>query len=640
MRSLKKILQFTPVTIIIVSGLCFLVILLLRSSGSLESLELTAYDWSIRLRPKSLHPVPRIVVIHITEQDIHTLGRWPLTDAVLSQILKNILMHEPCAIGVDIFRDIPIPPGSEELTELLDSHSNIICVTKFGNGGVAPPPILENTAQVGFNDILVDPGGIVRRGLLFLDDSKEIYYSFNLLLALHFLQQHGISAQPDEQHPEYLKLGGTTIKPLGKNQGGYIDSDDRGYQFLIDFMDPFDFHQSYSLSRLLSGQINPLDFQDKIVLIGVSAQSVKDLFYTPLSRGIRAEQQMPGVVLHARLTSQLIRFGLNESRPLKTAGKKQASAFIWVWGLAGSLTGFFIRSPWRFSLVICSGLVFLWMLSYAAFLNQWWVPLVPPALAWLSSAGLSTAYVSNREKKHKSVLMQLFSKHVSREIADAIWDQREQFLNNGRPVPQKMTVTILFSDIKGFTTISEILDPQSLIEWLNTYMGAMTETIMAHGGVVDDYAGDGIKANFGVPFPRKTRAAIAQDAVNAVTCAIAMGQKVAELNATLETQKLPTVGTRIGIFTGPIVAGALGSSQRMKYTTVGDAVNTAARLESYDKNLAGDTPWRILIGEPTLQYLNNQFNVQMIGKTDLKGKNETINIYRVFSSKDNPVNRG
>jgi len=170
-------------------------------------------------------------------------------------------------------------------------------------------------------------------------------------------------------------------------------------------------------------------------------------------------------------------------------------------------------------------------------------------------------------------------------------------------------------------------------------MEAMTETVMRNGGVVDDYAGDGIKANFGVPIPRMTEAEIQKDAENAVNCALAMGREVERLNVVWQNQGLPQAGTRIGIFTGTIIAGALGSSERMKYTTVGDAVNIAARLESYDKDIARENPWRILIGEATLKFLNGQFDTRMIGEAGLKGKNETINIYRVLSKKEDDINQ-
>ncbi len=579
------------------------------------------------------------MIITISEEDILSQGRWPLTDATLSQALVNLLQHNPSAIGLDIFRDISIPPGSEDLGDVLRNNPNIICVTKFGSNGVPPPPMLEGTGQVGFNDMLVDPGGIIRRGLLFLDNGKEIFYAFNLLLALNFLQKKGISAGADTMNPDYLQLGTTTLKPLEKDDGGYIHADARGYQYLIDFKDAPGFYQSRSLTSLLAGEITPDDIQDKIVLIGIVAQSVKDHFYTPFSRSFLEDQQMPGVVLHARFASQLIRFGLNESRPIKTFKEYQETYLMVFWSLLGGITGFFIRSPWRFSLGIAGGIFFLWIFSYSIFLNDWWIPLVPLALTGLLSAGMTTAYVSSMERKKRTLLMQLFSKHVSREIADSIWEQRDQFLLKGRPRPQKMIVSVLFSDIKGFSTISETLAPEILIQWLNTYMKTMTETIMNYGGVVDDYAGDGIKANFGVPFPRKTEKEIKKDAVNAVNCAIAMGKEVERLNVLWQNQGLPPAGTRIGIYTGSIVAGALGSSERMKYTTVGDIVNIASRLESFNKDIARKNPWRILIGKATLNYLNGQFHIQMIGEAGLKGKNEKINIYRVFSKKTKDENQ-
>ncbi|WP_300460426.1 adenylate/guanylate cyclase domain-containing protein [Desulfobacula sp.] len=633
MGSFQKIIRFPPVPVCFISGLCFFVVLVIQSLGFLENIELTAYDMFTRSRPKPVDITPRILIVKISETDILTQGRWPLTDATLAHALKNLLQHNPRAVGLDIFRDVSIPPGSSELEAVLISNPHIICVTKFGSGGVPPPKILEGTGQVGFNDMLVDPGGIIRRGLLFLDNGKQVVSAFNLLLALHFLQKEGIIARPDELNPDYLKLGRTTITPLEKNDGGYVNADARGYQYFIDFKDATGFYRSYSLTRLLSGELDPGDIQDKIVLIGVVAQSVKDHFYTPFSRGFQADQQMPGVVLHAHLASQLIRFGLHESRPIKTVKEKQEMLFMLLGGLMGGSVGFLIRSPWRFSMAMAGGLFFLWLFSYVVFLNRWWIPVVPPSLTWILSAGVITAYISSREKKQRAVLMRLFSKHVSREIADAVWAQRDQFLYRGRPRPRKMPVTVLFSDIRGFTTISETLDPHVLIEWLNTYMDSMAKTVMAHGGVVDDYAGDGIKANFGIPFPRKTEAEIGKDAINAVNCAISMGTEMEKLNTLWLSQGLPQAGIRIGIFTGWVVAGALGSSERMKYTTVGDVVNIAARLESYDKDFSGKNPWRILIGETTLNYLNGTFTIQRIGETGLKGKKEKVNIYWVLGAR-------
>lgn len=251
------------------------------------------------------------------------------------------------------------------------------------------------------------------------------------------------------------------------------------------------------------------------------------------------------------------------------------------------------------------------------------------------SAMTSTAIEQAREKGEKQMVMQLFSKHVSPEVAEAVWNQREQFLEGGRPRSQKVMVTVLFTDLAGFSTVSEKMDPQTLMDWLNAYMDKMAKIVMDHGGVVDDYFGDAIKVNFGVPLPRTTDAEIRQDAVNAVTCALAMEREMIRLNMGMRERGLPMLKMRVGIYTGPVVAGSLGSADRLKYTTIGNTVNTASRLESFDKDLMlphlETSPCRILIGETTLRYLDEQFATQKVGELSLKGKDEKITAYCVVA---------
>ena len=250
----------------------------------------------------------------------------------------------------------------------------------------------------------------------------------------------------------------------------------------------------------------------------------------------------------------------------------------------------------------------------------------------------STAIEQAREKGQKEIMRKLFEKHVSPEVAEAVWQQRELFLEGGRPRSQKLTVTVLFTDLKGFSTVSEKMDPQALMDWLNGYMDKMTKIVMDHGGIVDDYFGDAIKVNFGVPLPRKTEAEIRQDAFNAVNCALAMDEEMVRLNRVMMEQGLPMLRMRVGIYTGPVVAGSLGSADRLKYTTIGDTVNTASRLESFDKDLTlphlETSPCRILIGETTLRYLDEQFATQKVGELSLKGKDEKITAYCVLGRAD------
>jgi adenylate cyclase len=191
----------------------------------------------------------------------------------------------------------------------------------------------------------------------------------------------------------------------------------------------------------------------------------------------------------------------------------------------------------------------------------------------------------------------------------------------------------MFTDIEHFTTVSEALAPDELMDWLNTYMEAMANIVMEHGGVIDDYYGDAIKANFGVPVGHSQISRIREDALDAMHCAVHMNTELATINRVCEVNGLPGLRMRAGVCTGNVVAGCVGSSKRMKYTTVGDTVNIAARLESYDKTQFSDTIdfkyCRILISESTWRLVNNAFTAEAIGKLPLKGKRETVGVYRV-----------
>lgn len=618
----------------------------LRTAGLLEALEMAAYDWFLRLRATPQAHDPRVTLVTVTEADIRNQGGWPLSDGTLAQTLQRLLEHEPRAIGLDIYRDVPVPPGTDKLNETFKRDPRIIVVTKFGEGpsaGVRPPAVLQNTDQVGFNDIVVDPGGTVRRGLVFLDDGQTTFYSFALRLALLHLQAEGVTPQADPSDPRYLRLGRVSIRPLEPNDGGYAAADTRGYQFLLDFKDGPGSFPSVDLATLLAGRVEPRIVRDKIVLIGVVAESIKDNFYTPYSRALEAEQHVAGVAIHAHIASQLLRMGLDGIAPMATPIEPLEVVWILLWGAMGGMAGYHLRSPVRLALTTGGGILTLGLGDFLMFSKGWWIPLVPPAMTWLLSAAAVTAYVSYQETLQRAALMRLFSRHVSKEVAEAMWRQRDQFVDGRRPRPQGLTVTALFTDLTGYSTVSERLSPELLMEWLNEYMEAMAGQVSAHGGVIKQYAGDSIVAIFGVPVVRNSEREIAQDAINAVNCALAMETALRELNRRWRDEHRPVTGMRIGIFTGPVVAGTLGSAERSEYVVVGDTVNTAARLEQFDKSFfAPDpdiNPCRILVGETTLRYLGEQFETDRVGDFALKGKEHTVGIYRVIgrSRADRPA---
>lgn len=357
-----------------------------RQIGFLQPWELGAYDWSIRHGYGFSARASPLVLITITEEDMKKLGHWPLTDAELTRVLQTLLQHQPRAIGVDLYRDFPVPPGSEELQTLVTDHQQIVMVMKASDDagpGVSPPSWLKTSEQVGFSDMLVDVDGVVRRGLLFLGEQGRTLHSFALRLALVFLRGETIVPRPDETEPEHLRLGPTTIRPLQTNEGGYVRADMRGYQFLLDYKEAPDPFPSLLLTTLLTEPIDQAMIKDKIIIIGVQAKSVKDVFPTPYSYNQAPEGDMPGVELHARIVSQLLRIASGVSVPIRFLSEGEESLWIVLWGLGGGLLSARRRPLGQVLLAAGAGMFLLCLAAHGVFLLGWWVPVVPPMLAWI-----------------------------------------------------------------------------------------------------------------------------------------------------------------------------------------------------------------------------------------------------------------
>jgi adenylate cyclase len=619
------------------SGLAFLLVVALRAAGALQGLELEAYDWHLRLRPPAAPGRVPIVLVTVTEKDIQQLGSWPLTDAVLARVLEKVATAGAQAVGLDIYRDVPVAPGHQELNAALARHARIIVpmmLPQGGRPGVAPPPALKGTDRVGFTDVVVDPGGTVRRGLLMMDDGRSVFYSLPARVALYYLSAHGIAPRGDPDNPGHMRLGRATLRPLEPDDGSYVRADAGGYQFLIDYREPPNAFASITLGELLADGFDAAQLRGRIVLIGVTAESVKDSFYTPYSEAFGDKQAMYGVELHAHMVSQLVRHAIDGDPQLAVMSDLNEALWILLWALVGGLIALVSRAAWHFALVTAAGLALLVVAVHAVFLNGWWIPLVPPALAWVGAAGLVEAYASGRERRQRAQLMGLFSSFVSAELAEFLWNEREQFFSGGRPHPQRLSATIFFADVVNFTTVSEKLDPQTLMDWFYEFMETVTPLVSDYRGVILRFLGDSIMAAFGPPLPRSSEQEIRRDAVNAVSCALATQERVVALNRRLESRGWPLISMRIGILSGPVVGGSIGTAKRFEYNVHGDTVNTASRLESFDKEHFDpdyfSTPCRILIGEPTLALVGEAFETELVGEYRLKGKTKTLRIHRVL----------
>jgi class 3 adenylate cyclase len=336
---------------------------------------------------------------------------------------------------------------------------------------------------------------------------------------------------------------------------------------------------------------------------------------------------MFGVEIHAHVISQML-----EGRSGAAGDRGAAEAWLTIGAAAIGIAAGLAFAGWIIIASLAGLAALFWVGAiglYAA--GAPLLPLIAPVLALGLASGSGGILRGRGERRDRQVLRQLFSRFVSEPVVTEILREREAFLHGGRPRPHVLTATVLFSDIAGFTPICEKLEPEPLIAWLDCYIDAMVQRITDHGGVVLRFVGDGILAVFGAPIPRTEEEEIVADARNAARCALAMEEAMRELNASWRAAGLPVAGMRIGIHTGPLVAGSLGNGPHMEYCLLGDTANTAARLEALGKQHSGGAADAsvILMGEPTWRRLGGMVPGVAVGEVTLKGKRRTIDVYRI-----------
>ena len=401
-------------SIVGVSFIITLIVIGIRQIGGLESWELTAFDQMLRLqyKPDSNPKLnERILIVEITESDIATQKQWPLSDQVLADALSELNKQKPVAIALDLFRDIPVNPGHEEFSEILQNNKNIIPVCKVSDTktlGVKPPAKI-NKEQIGFADVTVDPGGIVRRGLIFTEPSESSVCESKLSLAFQLAKLYLTSKDlnPElikEEKEELLKWGNVVFKPLSPNSGGYHKVDSRGYQILLNYELINNTPRFLTLDDVINGNFESSWIKDNIVLIGVNAPSVDDAFYTPYSAGQKLSQKMPGVMIHAQLTSQIISAVLEENNLFWFYSQGQENLWILVWGIVGAAIVYYIRHPLNFVLVVVGGFIILIGGSFVLFLQGGWIPFIPASLNLIGSSILGLIYRNYKEQKEKDAI--------------------------------------------------------------------------------------------------------------------------------------------------------------------------------------------------------------------------------------------
>ena len=308
--------------------------------GVFQLLEEAVRDEFFRQRPLE-PPEEAIVVVTIDEPDISAVGDWPIPDAVLARLLSKLRSQQPLAIGMDLYRNLPEEPGHEQLLEVFRTTPNLIGIEKIIGDRVGPPPVLPELGQVALANVIVDSDRNIRRALLSAVDGTEVKLTLATRVALMYLETKGITLEMLDARQQKLKLGRAIFTPLKSGDAGYRNQDDLGgYQILMNWRGPISSFETISMTDVLEGRLKPEQLRDRIVFIGTSADSANDFFETPYSgSGFSHVDQMPGVLVHANLASQIIRSALEGRSLLRGLPAMGQWAWIALWsgiGVAGS----------------------------------------------------------------------------------------------------------------------------------------------------------------------------------------------------------------------------------------------------------------------------------------------------------------
>jgi len=574
---------------------------------------LTTY---MRWRPQAPRD-ERIAIVGIDDIDVQKIGQVIIPDGVYAQLLAKLQEMQPRAIGLDIYRDLPVEPGHQELVQIFAESPNIVGIQKVVGSSprevVGPSPVLKEKGQVGANDLIVDADSRVRRNYLYMTSGGETVFSFGFYLALLYLETEGIIAE--DLDGARFKLGKQVFTPFEANDGGYVRADARGFQLLLNYRGPIEHFEMVSMTDILEEKVPPDWGRDRIILIGAVGESFNDLFYSPYSGNpLMLPRPMSGVEIHGNITSQIISAALDSRALFRSWSEPIEWLWILLWSFVGASLTWILRGSTRLHLQrVSAGMISIGVLSgttYWAFLAGWWLPVVPPLVAIAGSAIAVTSYIANSAGK----IRKTFGRYLTDEVVANLLENPEGLKMGG----ERRKITILTSDLRGFTATSERLPPEEVVNILNFYLSYMADAITSYQGTIDEFMGDGILVLFGAPTARD------DDPQRAIACAIAMQLAMVKVNEEMKEWGYAPLLMGIGINTGEVVVGNIGSEKRTKYGVVGSQVNLTYRIESYT------TGGQILISEPTLHDADPSIiKVNSEKQVKPKGVKNEITIYDI-----------
>jgi adenylate cyclase len=528
--ALKRQLQSWRSLLITASGLSSLVIAA-SLTGGMQTLEWNALDLFFRLRPSEGQD-PRVVVVEINEATLQAFKSWPASDAQLTTLLEKIAETQPRVIGLDLYRDLPQPPGHQQLVDFYNKTPFLIGVEKYVGVSVAPSPVLAKLGQVAIADLIIDPDNKIRRGLIAIapnanppatanppantpapktssnaseaiahnqSATEDLKYGLASRAALTYLAQDNIYPQLAADSPTDIQLGKAIFRQLSSSSGGYQGIGVGGYQVLLNYRTGKNVFDHVAAIDLLNNRIAPERLAGKVVLVGVTAPSLNDFFLTPFnSNPFRRIPPVAGVYIHAHLTSQILSAAENGRPLLGDLPAPLEWLWIWIWGIGGVLVSWtmvqadkvrrLMPPGWLLLVSIMGSSIALLASGYGFFLVGIWVPIAAPLIALTVSSVIAVGH------HHKS-LEQLARTDELTQIANRRYF--DYFLN--KSLLSQPIVSLILCDVDFFKQFNDTYGHQAGDRCLQQVAGALRK-VVRRSDVVARYGGE----EFAVILPNTT----------------------------------------------------------------------------------------------------------------------------------------
>ena len=641
-----------PLYSFFISLAAIVVALIIGQTTTFQSLEHDLLDYRFKIRGNLDISESPIVILAIDDQsDESTPARWPWPRSYFAHVVENLIEAEVKAIGIDvIFEQADFNPGGAEsdqrFADVLAQHSNVVLAGKL----TVPPgrtdmitlvPPYEKFEATGVPWGLVsfdlDEDGFYRRYLVGQKFNETVYGSFATeLLKIYADLDPGTTV---EDLDDRFVVGSYSIPkinsysslinyvgPSGSFPRYSFDAvlDDVDFDLIIDFdLDSFDDPGDEELGLppglLASGQL-----KDKIVLIGSTVVEHHDDFPTPFlqtrdDEGHLVQTLTYGVEIHANMLQMILSENYINSFPYIG----ELILILFLSALVFVITRFLSTFKGLFVTAI---LLIIYFIAAFVLFGQWnmIIQVSTPLLVILLTYGGHTIYRYVLSQHEKKMITGAFAHYVPAKVVDQILEDPDRLKLGG----EEREVTVMFTDVAGFTSISEKMKPAELVKLLNEYLTEMTDTVLAHDGIIDKYEGDAIMAEFGVPVPYDNHAFMA------CKTAVEMQKKLSKLREKWKKEGRPELRARIGINTGEVIVGNMGSRDVFDYTVMGDHVNLGSRLEGANKFYGT----YIMISEFTYDHVKDDFYTRELDLIKVKGKDQPIKVFQLITSKKDKVN--